>query len=508
MKKNFLLILLAVFTTAAISLIIIQLSQTRRAAVVSENLFNISVSNSLDEVMDQLNRLKVEDYISQNDRYKLIKYKRIEELNQNMQQILQNNSALFYDEKRVHIGASMQDPAVIVAHISHEDSATIKRYNTLLSSRDKLLNNHAFYDQFIDEISEYVVDNLIHQATFNYALIDSLILEQLVLGGIDIRPTIAIYNNTQDTFLHISEPINTELIRDAPFRFSFKPSALTTTDKYYILLRFPTSSLILENTLNKYLFLSIFLLIIITLTFAVAVRIIVSQRKLDDMKSDFINNMTHEVKTPIATVALACEMLEDPDVETDEASRRTYINIIHTENARMQTLAETILLSAKMGKKEYKMKLQEVDVDTLITKTAQSFTLYMKSHNGHLTIDLQAKSHVVGDEMHLRSMINNLIDNAIKYSPSVVDITISSRRDNDNHVVLSISDKGIGISKEDQKHIFEKFYRVSTGDVHNIKGFGIGLNYVSEVVRMHKGTIKVDSELNVGTTFTITLPCL
>ena len=237
-------------------------------------------------------------------------------------------------------------------------------------------------------------------------------------------------------------------------------------------------------------------------------RTILKKDKLDVMKTDFINNMTHEIKTPIATIGLACKMLQDPSIASDPANNSTYIGIISDENRRMRLLIETILQNAKMSNKSFTLNRTTVDINDIIKNVTKSFNLKIESLGGILNIDLTEPSPTLSaDELHITNMIYNLIDNAIKYSPEKVDIKITTRKDGDK-LLLSIADKGLGISREDQKHIFEKFYRVSTGDVHNVKGFGIGLNYVMQVVNAHGGKISVNSTLGEGSTFTVELPII
>ena len=224
------------------------------------------------------------------------------------------------------------------------------------------------------------------------------------------------------------------------------------------------------------------------------------------MKTDFINNMTHEIKTPIATIGLACEMLQDPSIAADPTNNSTYIGIISDENRRMRLLIETILQNAKMSNGNFTLNRTSTDINAIVSSVVNSFLLKVNSLNGTIESDLCHPAPVImADELHLTNMVYNLIDNAIKYSPDKVEIRVTTRL-TDGGLSLSVSDKGLGISREDQKHIFEKFYRVSTGDIHNVKGFGIGLNYVMQVVNAHGGKIHVDSTLGQGSTFTVTLP--
>ena len=251
---------------------------------------------------------------------------------------------------------------------------------------------------------------------------------------------------------------------------------------------------------------SIFLILVVAIMFILSLRTIANQRKLDQMKNEFINNMTHEIKTPISTISLACEMLSDETISQDSASRANFIGIVADENQRMRLLVETILQSAKMGNKNFSMNPKEIDINALVDKVLNSFKLTLSNRNGGVERHLDASpSVIVADELHMTNLIYNLVDNGIKYSTGAPQLVVSTAVDGHN-LLLRIQDHGIGISKADQRHIFEKFYRVSTGNVHNVKGFGIGLNYVAQVVRLHHGHISVDSEPGQGTTFTVSLP--
>ena len=390
--------------------------------------------------------------------------------------------------------------------VSAADSDAIAQYNTLLATRDRLLNSPEFYNQFVTDISEYVVDNILTSNSFNYILLDSLIVNKLMVNGVDIAPYVGVYDLTNDKFLYCNKEGMEKKLSQSPYKYRFHPDGMMSPNEYFILLQFPLSSLLLKENSTIYFVLSLILVLLILILFFLSMRAFFRKEKLDEMKNDFINNMTHEIKTPIATIGLACEMLQDPNIGSDPESNKTYIGIIGDENRRMRMLVETILQSSKMSSKNFQLNLKEIDLNNTIENVAANFKLQISSRQGELKCNLDASpSIILGDELHITNMIYNLIDNAIKYSVNQLEINISTRIEGDN-ILLSVSDHGLGISKEDQKHIFEKFYRVSTGNIHNVKGFGIGLSYVHQVVALHKGTITVDSTLGEGTTFTVTLP--
>jgi two-component system phosphate regulon sensor histidine kinase PhoR len=230
------------------------------------------------------------------------------------------------------------------------------------------------------------------------------------------------------------------------------------------------------------------------------------QKKIAEVKSDFVNNITHEFKTPIATISLASEMLLNPAVLKCEGKARKYAGIIYDENTRLKKQVEHVLQLAVLDRGDYTLSCESLDVHDLIQKIEGSFQLIVKERNGSLKLHLDAINHqVYADCMHLNNIISNLLDNANKYSPDIPDITISTFNRND-FIVIAIEDKGIGINVENQKHIFRKMYRVHTGNLHDVKGFGLGLYYVKKLVDAHNGEVGLHSEPGKGSRFEISLP--
>ena len=507
MKRTFNVLIVTVFSLAALCLIIVEVVMTSRTVAISNNMFNISVASAMDEVTGQLNRLRVEDYISQKDRYKLIKYRRIEELNEKMSMLVSENTDLFYDEARVSFGTALQDSALEQGHaLSQKERETLQRYNQLLGNRNKLSQGSLFYDQFISEISNFVVDNLMSETTFNYARLDSIIGEKLLENGVDFRPDVGVLNPSDTTFLYLTDTTRRSQMLLSPYRYSFRLANSPMASEYYITLLFPKTALFFRDSMTAYILATTLLLVIIIVLFILSVRTIIKQNRLDEMKNDFVNNMTHEIKTPLSTISLACQMLQDKSITPDAEAQTMYVNMISNENHRMRMLVETILQSSKMANKNFRLNIHEVNINEVVGTVCESFMLSVSNRQGQLEQNLLASpATLYADELHITNMIYNLIDNAIKYSPAELMVKISTRSEGDR-LLIEVSDHGRGISREDLGHIFEKFYRVSTGNVHDVKGFGIGLNYVQQVVALHHGTIQVSSELGQGTTFTISLP--
>jgi signal transduction histidine kinase len=235
---------------------------------------------------------------------------------------------------------------------------------------------------------------------------------------------------------------------------------------------------------------------------------LLKQRKISQIKTDFINNMTHEFKTPIATINLALDAIRNPKIMGDEDKVKRYLSIISEENKRMHAQVENVLRISRLEKKQLDIKKQKLELHDLIEDAIPHVDLMVEDRGGEINIDFKAKSSaVLVNESHFTNVIVNVLDNAIKYSLDVPVINIVTENIR-NSIILKISDNGIGMSKSVQKKIFEKFYREHTGNVHNVKGHGLGLAYVKQIIDDHHGEIFVESEKGKGTTFIIKLPLI
>ncbi len=251
---------------------------------------------------------------------------------------------------------------------------------------------------------------------------------------------------------------------------------------------------------------SILFYLILCTSFYMTIRVMFKLKKLSRVKRDFINNMIHEFKTPISTISLASEMLLDPGVNKFPYKTKRYANAIFDENSRLQKQVEQVLQLSILDIDEFNLKLKEVDLHIILRKMAEYFSIDIGKRGGVIITELKADHHrLLAYKTHLTNIISNLIDNAIKYSPENPEVKISTKNGN-NSIILTISDNGIGISQENQKHIFKRLYRVPAENMHKVKGFGLGLFYVKTMVEAHSGKITLQSELNKGTTMIIELP--
>ncbi len=288
---------------------------------------------------------------------------------------------------------------------------------------------------------------------------------------------------------------------------SASPAENLAPDEWLIIV-VPSVTDIVYKSLRLPIGIAILFTLVICAAFGLTLRTMLRQKKLSEIKNDFINNMTHEFKTPIATISLAVDAIKNDKVQRDPEKLKYFSSIIKEENQRMNRQVETILKSALMDRQEVQLNKKPLQVHQIIRDVADNFILRLQEKNGALEMDLAATDDLIeADEVHMSNLVNNLMDNAVKYSkenvPPLIKLTTSS---NNKKFIIRIDDNGIGMSRETLKRIFEKFYRAHTGNIHNVKGFGLGLSYVKTVIEGHEGSIKAESTPGKGSSFTIELP--
>jgi two-component system phosphate regulon sensor histidine kinase PhoR len=236
------------------------------------------------------------------------------------------------------------------------------------------------------------------------------------------------------------------------------------------------------------------------------VRTIHHQKRLNDIRNDLVNNLTHELKTPISTIALACEALNDPGLARTPEQQRSFVAMIRDENKRLGVLVESVLQSAVLDSGNMRLRIVDLDMHAMLTEVVRNASIQAERRGGHLRLDLRAElAHVRGDRIHLSNVFYNLVDNAVKYCEETPEVRIATESGTTG-LTITVSDNGIGIAPGEHRKIFDRLYRVPTGNLHNVKGFGLGLSYVRTVVAKHGGTIRVESEPGKGSTFIINLP--
>lgn len=334
--------------------------------------------------------------------------------------------------------------------------------------------------------------------------ISSLLSKKLKEDNIDINFEFAIYGNDLATKVH-SEGF--EKILESTYSVPIFYDE-NNQSNYKLLVSFPDDNKFILSSIIGMILLSIIFTFIIILAYSSALYQLVKQRKISQIKTDFINNMTHEFKTPIATINLALDAIKNPKIIDDKDKVVRYLNMIKEENKRMHAQVENVLRISKLEKNELNISKDRVKLHDLINDAITHVELIVEDRKGHIKTFLDAeKSSVLANETHFTNVIVNILDNAIKYSPAAPEIEVYTENVGTN-ILLKIKDHGSGMSKAAQKRVFEKFYREHTGNIHNVKGHGLGLAYVKRIVDDHQGHVKVESEKDKGSTFTIKLPLI
>lgn len=370
----------------------------------------------------------------------------------------------------------------IIEHKISKLGKTVKKIAYEYALTDKVFYEH-LKDVDIDEILDNELDERDIDLDFDYAVVDY-----------EEEPVFRL--NSQDVDESIIESKYKANLH--PGHFTHKPS--------FLVVDFPNKQAHIFKSILMLLGGSVLFTLIIILIFTYTIYVIIKQKQISEIKSDFINNMTHEFKTPIATISLAVDSINNPNVIKDGKQVGYYTNIIKEENSRMNAQVENVLQMSLIDKKDLELNLATFDLHHLIHASLKNILLHVEKHKGHINTEFLAEStHFEVDEIHFTNVMNNLLDNAIKYTKGAPEITLTTLNTNDG-IQIIVEDKGLGMSKETQTKIFDKFYRVPTGNVHNIKGFGLGLSYVKAIIESFGGKISVWSELDAGSKFSIFLP--
>ena len=343
------------------------------------------------------------------------------------------------------------------------------------------------------------------EARIQKAVLDSVVKTTLAENQINLPVEYGIHAIEQDTIKFAASSMSITSLKESKFR-----SRLFPGDPFYsqndIVLYFPQQTMYLLKQNGILLIASMILLSIIVFFFIFTMRTIFKQKRFAILLTDFINNMTHEFKTPISTISLASEAISNPAVLTNKKKLKQYNSIIKDENTRMRNQVEKILQMAVLEEGEFELNKDFVDVHQIIRDTVANIHLQIEKRKGSISCDLTANPSIIQvDPIHFTNVINNLIDNANKYTKLQPAISITTGNNHDG-IKINVSDNGIGLAQEDKKHIFDKYYRVSTGNVHDVKGFGLGLSYVKLIVEAHGGTVSLESEENKGSTFLLFMP--
>jgi len=354
----------------------------------------------------------------------------------------------------------------------------------------------------------------------NLKSLDLCIRQEMAKSGINAKYNYGVFDDeTQTLIIRDNQFIKTDAVKavvspdisDPLYQTKFKvglfsDSKITGHPPGLLFINFPGKSGLIWSSVWKTLIASIIYLGLILYCFVYVIKTIFKQKKVSEMKNDFINNMTHEFKTPIATISLAADSITSPSILTNPEKIKRFADIIRQENKRMNGQVEKVLQMALLDRNEFKLKLMPINAHDVINSAIQNFSLQVERRGGQITADLKALNPFIEADMtHLTSMIHNLLDNANKYSNEEPKISVITRNV-PMGIEITVKDNGIGIDKESKKMIFDKFFRVHTGNLHDVKGFGLGLTYVRTMMLAHKGSIDLVSELGKGSSFILTFP--
>jgi two-component system, OmpR family, phosphate regulon sensor histidine kinase PhoR len=431
----------------------------------------------------------------------------------------QTQSGVSFRSNSIYYYRNIPTPTTLDPRALDKYLAGVERPGFFLSEVDSVMMFSSqisatdnYYAEFINDLSrktvlvERVLDRLMDfnwkiEDRINKTLLDSILTKEFKNVGINTRFEYAVKNTYGDYVIQSEHFVENPLV----FMRQLFPNDVFRKQNF-LAIYFPEQKSYVFQTLGFMVFSSTFLTLIILITFSTTIYIILRQKRLSQIKNDFVNNMTHELKTPISTISLASQMLKDKTIPVENKNIDHISGIISNESQRLGYQVEKVLQMAVFDKGKIDLKFQLLDVHTLIANISNNFNIQVKKRDGTLVEKLEAKNATaMVDEVHFTNVLFNLLDNAVKYSHEKPCITITTQNKKKG-LSITIEDNGIGISRENQKRIFEQFYRVPTGNVHNVKGFGLGLSYVKKILDEHNAQISVESELKKGTKFEIILP--
>lgn len=497
MNKKAIWVIIGLMGAAVIGVVCLQLGLIFTAIRVNEDKFEKDVFEALNTVVKRIEKEEQRDAFGNYANGFVTSYLESEISSMANQPAIEIN---FAQHTIRTLGTDRMDPDQVSTILSNECQCS-----RCVAERDQIYRKlFAYYQQDMHGIP------IAERIKLPY--LKALLKRELANRGIDIPYTYGVYSKQSNSFVivddhYVVEEANPQEIApgyqniyNSNFQVHLFPEDMPSSPGL-LMVHFPTKasyvwSSNIPNLIGFILFTSI-----IFYCFAYTIRVIFTQKKLSEMKNDFINNMTHEFKTPIATISLASDSITSPIISGNPEKVRRFANIIKQENIRMNNQVEKVLQMAVIEKQDFSLKFTDINLHEVIERAVENIGLQVEKREGVVKAVFDATNPIIsGDLTHVSNIINNLLDNANKYSPDHPEITVYTRNIAGG-VEVTVEDKGMGMSKEARKHIFDKFYRVHTGNLHDVKGFGLGLSYVKAMMTAHKGTIDVKSELGKGSSF-------
>jgi len=489
MNKKFLLALAIIMSIISVWFVIFQIIWIKRAIYVNEKHFIDNVKRSLDEFVANLEREEIIQIFTEQSTV----------ITRDSTNIPANVDSV----RRVYFKDNDKSKIVFDLGIDSTKKDSIPYIENFGDKKlDKPINTQTY---FVYEIINQLTQKRINgRERLDTVKIKTFLDNSLKNNQVNQQYKFSIVDDGKN-ILYSSPGFNLDE-SDELFRKQMYPNDLYASNKFYIDLYFVEENKSIFKNLPEIVITSLFLTIIIITLFIVTFIIIMKQKKLGEMKNDFVNNMTHELKTPISTISLASQMLKDGSIPIELKDIPMLSSMIAQETERLSFQVEKILQMAMIERGKLKFKFDYIEANNIISEIVKTFKLKIDSLSGKIEIEAKAENQIIYvDRLHFLNVIYNLIDNAIKYCDKEPEIKVTTANFN-KYFVVNIEDNGIGISKEHVKHIFEQFYRVPTGNLHNVKGFGLGLSYVKRITEEFQGYIKVKSEIGKGTTFSCFFP--
>ncbi len=511
MKKSTIWILGIVMGLSFLSLLYLQVSYIEEMVKMRNEQFDESVKRSLYQVSknieyDETQRWLERD-ITEAERRAMAQssvQQQSGDLGQQRYTITPDGEIAPYELKAIP-NKPTEVPRAMISRRHGNNTIPQTSRNLVEAMKNRYLYQRVLLDEVVWQMIYRASDKSIEERV-NFRNLDQYLKSELINNGIDLVYHYMVIDKNGKEVHRCSdyEEKGSESSYTQPL-FQNDPPAKMSIVK----IHFPDKRSYIYDSVSFMIPSMVFTLVLLV-TFIFTIYIVFRQKKLTEMKNDFINNMTHEFKTPISTISLAAQMLKDPSVGKSPQMFQHISGVINDETKRLRFQVEKVLQMSMFDRQKATLKMKELDANELIAGVINTFTLKVERYNGKITSDLKATDPIIfADEMHLTNVIFNLMDNAVKYKKPDQDLLLNVRTWNEpGKLMISIQDNGIGIKKENLKKVFDKFYRVHTGNLHDVKGFGLGLAYVKKIIHDHKGTIRAESELNVGTKFIIALPLL
>lgn len=515
MSRKMLITLIVLMILVLSGLILVQTKMIKTASDIREEQFNQLVKNALLRVAGQLDNyeLLVARYSAlQNQIQK--EYFKAEKFNVFPNNSLgKNNISFGKSDSKGGFAVNYKEEnkvQVIDSNIVSYQSSSFFGIESIDDFREK---QKLARTQYLEDLNFYKNFKVFLEERPIQERIDTVFLKEVLAlafaeTGIDLEYRYAVKNSNLGKDKMIFGDADYNPGKKKVFPQPLFQNDLNGAKPNYLYVYFPKRSGYLLRETGFTIIPTVILTAFLIAIFVYTIMVIFRQKKLSMIKNDFINNMTHELKTPISTISLASQMLEDSSIANTPQTVEHITRVISQETKRLSYQVEKVLQMAVFNEGKLKFKFRDFDVNKMIETVSANFELRVKNKNGILiTEKLADKPFINGDEVHITNVVFNLLDNAVKYSKEIPEIKLTTEN-RDNQVIISVEDKGIGISKEHHTQIFDRFYRVPTGNIHNVKGFGLGLSYVKKIVDSHNAKIKVESALNKGTKFTIFFPQL